>query len=379
MQQRYSEHSKTRQDFRCQIEAFEEWITRDAFAEIFLCNVNMNMYTVSFLIHPNDVFKFLGDQGTCLSVRPAVVYYALLRPSVAEHLAHLLHRSGSKVIEQTTYWHHDLRPFLLKFPENPLGLDGIRYYGLSYLLGFLGAWLLLRAYNSKGKFLIDADARSNLVTAIIIGVLAGGRFGYVLFYDLEAFWENPLLLFRVDQGGMSSHGGFIGVAFAVLWFSWRQKVSLLKLSDVIVTLAPLGIMFGRIANFINGELWGRVSYVSWAVIFPNSPATYDSVLGTHGPQPRHPSQLYAAGLEGALLLAYAQWRFWLTKPKPGQLCGEFLIGYSLVRIFGELFREPDASLILGITRGQFYSIFLGLAGAFLIYATYKRCPNTNSA
>ena len=260
-----------------------------------------------------------------------------------------------------------------------MGLDGIRYYGLSYLAGFLGAWLLLKAYASKGKFPINADARSNLITAIIIGVLAGGRIGFVFFYNLEAFSENPLLLFRVDQGGMSSHGGFIGVALAVLWFSWRQKVSLLPLSDVIVTLAPLGILFGRIANFINGELWGRVSYVSWAVIFPNSPAAYDSVLGTYGSQPRHPSQLYAAGLEGALLLAYAQWRFWCTKPRPGQLCGEFLIGYSLLRIFGELFRQPDASLILGATRGQFYSIFLGLAGAMLIYAAHaKRTKRSDS-
>lgn len=276
---------------------------------------------------------------------------------------------------EIAYRVHDLSPFLIRFPDNPLGLDGIRYYGLAYLAGFLGAWLLLRAYNSRGKFAINSDDRSTLITAIIIGVLAGGRMGYVLLYDFAAFIQNPLMLIRVDQGGMSSHGGFLGVAFAVIWFSRKKNISLLQLSDVIVTLAPLGILFGRVANFINGELWGRVSYVSWAVIFPNSPAAYDSVLQAYGPQPRHPSQLYAAGLEGALLLLYAQWRFWFTRPSNGQLCGEFLIGYSVVRIFGEIFREPDAPLILDMTRGQFYSIILAIAGIAMIYLA-KRASRT---
>ena len=267
---------------------------------------------------------------------------------------------------------HDLSPFLIRFPENPLGLDGIRYYGLSYLLGFLAAWWLLRLYDARGKFAIDAEARSTLMTAVILGVLAGGRIGYMLFYDLGAFLKNPLLLFRIDQGGMASHGGFIGVFLAVLWFARKYKYPFLSLGDVIVTLAPLGLCFGRIANFINGERWGRVTNVSWAVIFPQSPAVYDPTRLAFAPEPRHPSQLYAAFLEGLLLFLYTQWRFWRTQPKPGQIGGEFLIGYGLVRIFGELFREPDASLILGLSRGQFYSIFMILIGCGILYGVNRR-------
>lgn len=266
-----------------------------------------------------------------------------------------------------SYWVHDLSPFLIRFPENPLGLDGIRYYGLAYLLSFIAAWALLRLYNARGKFAINADARATLMTAIIIGVLAGGRLGYMLLYDLEAFLQNPLRVVRVDQGGMASHGGFVGVALALVWFAWQHKYSLLKLGDVIVTLAPLGLCLGRIANFINGELWGRVTSIPWAVIFPDSPSAYNVALRIFSPEPRHPSQLYAAALEGALLFAYAQWRFWRTQPARGQLGGEFLIGYGAVRIFGELFREPDAALILGLSRGQFYSIFMIVAGAAIIH------------
>ena len=204
------------------------------------------------------------------------------------------------------------------------------------------------------------------MTAIIIGVIAGGRIGYMLFYDFSAFLRNPLLLLRVDQGGMSSHGGFIGVFLAVVWFAKKYNYPFLKLGDVIVTLAPLGLCFGRIANFINGELWGRVTNVPWAVIFPRSPMVYDMASHTFAPEPRHPSQLYAAFLEGLLLFLYVQWRFWCTQPKPGQIGGEFLIGYGIVRIFDELFREPDAALILGLSRGQFYSIFMIITGIIIL-------------
>jgi len=146
----------------------------------------------------------------------------------------------------------------------------------------------------------------------------------------------------------------------------------MRLGDVAVTLAPLGLMFGRIANFINGELWGRVTHVSWAVIFPDSPAKFDIANGYYGPEPRHPSQLYEAALEGGLMLAYTQWRFWRSKPPAGQIGGEFLIGYGIVRIIGEFFREPDASLIAGLSRGQFYSFFMILGGAIAIYFAQKK-------
>ena len=278
----------------------------------------------------------------------------------------------NQMIQENQYWVHDLSPLLFRFPENPLGLDGVRYYGLAYLLGFLGAWMLLKLYDSKGKFAIDADARSTLMTAIIIGVLAGGRIGYMLLYDLEAFLANPLLVFRVDQGGMASHGGFVGVLLALIWYARKQKCGFLELGDVVVTLAPLGLMLGRIANFINGELWGRVTNVSWAVIFPDSPKNYSVALQKYGAEPRHPSQLYEAVLEGGLMLAYVQWRFWCTRPSAGQLSGEFLIGYGIVRILGEMFREPDADLIFGLSRGQFYSIFMILAGALTIWIVRRR-------
>lgn len=272
----------------------------------------------------------------------------------------------------SNYWVHDLSPFLIEFPENALGLPGIRYYGLAYLLGFLAAWWLLRVYNQKGKFAIDADARATLMTAIIVGVLAGGRLGYMFLYDWENFLANPLLVFRVDQGGMASHGGFVGVILALVWFARKQKCHLLALGDVIVTVGPLGLFFGRIANFINGELWGRVSTVSWAVIFPDSPANFNATLGTYGPEPRHPSQLYEAALEGLIPFLYLQWRYWRTRPPMGQLSGEFLIGYGIVRIIGECFRQPDADLILGLSRGQFYSIFMVIAGIAIIAIARKK-------
>ena len=284
----------------------------------------------------------------------------------------------NQMFQENQYWVHDLSPILFRLPENPLGLDGVRYYGLAYLLGFLGAWMLLKLYNYKGKFTIDEDSRSTLMTAIIIGVLTGGRIGYMLLYDLEAFLANPLLVFRVDQGGMASHGGFVGVLLALIWYARRQKCGLLELGDVVVTLAPLGLMLGRIANFINGELWGRVTTVNWAVIFPNSPKNYSVALQKYGAEPRHPSQLYEAVLEGGLMLAYVQWRFWCTRPSAGQLSGEFLIGYGIVRILGEMFREPDADLIFELSRGQFYSIFMILAGALTSWIVRRRRKYSHS-
>jgi phosphatidylglycerol:prolipoprotein diacylglycerol transferase len=180
------------------------------------------------------------------------------------------------------------------------------------------------------------------------------------------------VLFRVWEGGMASHGGFIGVLGAMWWWTWKQRMSLLHISDLIVTTAPIGLLFGRVANFINGELWGKITGVSWAVIFPHS-ASPGTPL--HLILPRHPSQLYAAALEGALLLAYLQWRMWrsdVARTQPGRLSGEFLIGYGLVRIVGETFREPDASLLLGVSRGTFYSVFVIVAGIALILRLPKQ-------
>jgi phosphatidylglycerol:prolipoprotein diacylglycerol transferase len=164
---------------------------------------------------------------------------------------------------------------------------------------------------------------------------------------------------------MSFHGGLVGVMLAMAWFSWSQKIPMPHLWDLVASTAPVGLFFGRIANFINGELWGHPSSVPWAVIFPRSATAANPV-----PVPRHPSQLYEAGMEGVLLFAYMQVRFWRSdavRTRPGRLAGEFLICYAIVRIVGERFREPDEglSLILGLSRGTFYSLFMIALGGFL--------------
>ena len=269
------------------------------------------------------------------------------------------------------YWVHDLSPFLFEFSENLLGIEGIRFYGLSYLLGFLLTWRFLHYIDKKGKFPINAKERSDYMTYIILGVLIGGRLGYLLFYDLNDFIVNPLLFFRIDQGGMSSHGGIIGVLFSHFLFAKQKNFNPWSLGDCTVSIAPLGIILGRVANFINGELWGKITSVPWAVLFPNSPMSHSTLTHYYGIQPRHPSQIYASISEGFIPLIYLQYRFWFTKYSSGQLIGEFLILYSSFRIFNELFREPDAALIMGLSRGQFYSLFLLMIG-FIIFIKRKR-------
>lgn len=268
------------------------------------------------------------------------------------------------------YWKHDWDPFLIQFSEN----FGIRYYGLAYLLGFLGAgWLLMR-YSRAGRSLLPVEKIPDLIIALVLGVMIGGRLGSFLLYRPQDLLSDPLSLLRIWEPGMASHGGMIGVAIALAWFARSQKLRFLHLTDIVNSTAPLGLFLGRVANFINGELWGNPTDVKWAVIFPNSPTPL---------LPRHPSQLYEAALEGAVLLAYMQWRFWrsdVVKTTPGRLTGEFLILYAILRAIGEMFREPDASLILGLSRGTFYSVFLIVAGfAVIVIAERKksRAPSTN--
>ena len=268
-------------------------------------------------------------------------------------------------INSINYWVHDWSPFLVEFPENFLGIEGIRYYGLSYLFGFIAIGYFLNICNKKGKFRIGAEDRSDLITYIILGSLLGGRLGYVLLYDLKDLLANPFLFFRIDQGGMSSHGGLVGATLSGWLFSKKKKYSFLKLADCITAIGPFCLILGRFANFINGELWGKISTVKWAILFPNSPMSYSTLTNYFGIQPRHPSQLYAAVTEGMIPLLYVQWRFWFTRSSGGQIFGEFLILYSIMRIFNELFREPDASLILGLSRGQFYSVFTVIAGLII--------------
>ena len=268
------------------------------------------------------------------------------------------------------HWIHDLSPFLWQFPPpyNDWGPGGIRWYGIAYLLGFIGAALLLRIAWKKGKSPYDPEQVMNLMTFQILGVLIGGRVGYALLYQGAKFIDDPLILFRVWEGGMASHGGFIGVCIATLWYAKQSKQSPLPIGDLIVSIVAPGLFFGRLANFINGELWGKTTLLPWGVRFPNAP---DFALGIA----RHPSQIYAACLEGLLPFVYIQWRFWrsnITQKYPGQLAGEFLVIYSIARIVNEIFREPDSPLIYGMSRGQFYSIFLAISGFVLIYIAQKK-------
>lgn len=260
------------------------------------------------------------------------------------------------------HWVHTPHPFLIQFGEN----FGIRYYGLAYLLGFVGAALMLGWYHRKGRSPIKPGEISDLMTYLIAGVLIGGRLGYFLFYQPRALIADPLSLVRVWEGGMASHGGFLGVIVALGLFARRHHLPFLRVGDLVVTVVPLGLLLGRLANFINGELWGKETDVAWGVIFAQTGG---------GEHPRHPSQLYEAALEGVVLLAFLQWRFWRSpaaRTQPGRISGEFLLAYAVGRVICEIFREPDASLILGMSRGIFYSIFLAAGGIALMALSPRR-------
>lgn len=265
---------------------------------------------------------------------------------------------------------HDLSPFLIRFPEGWF-IEGIRYYGLSYILGFLIGWGFFKLCYRKGRSPFDADAQFNLIFALILGVALGGRIGYLILYDFGDLLRNPLVFFQVWQGGMASHGGMIGVAIALWVFARMEKRPFLQVTDLVCTVGSAGIFLGRIANFINGELWGKPTGVPWAVVFQEwSPALQQYVYTV----PRHPSQLYQAAMEGLLLLAYMQARFWLGRPpRFGRLTAEYLAGYAVLRIVGEIWREPDAGidLILGMSRGTFYSLFLFVVAAACFLASRK--------
>lgn len=272
------------------------------------------------------------------------------------------------------YWVHDLDPFLWQFPDSfgSWGPGGIRWYGISYLAGFVFAYFLLKTYYKNKRSPYDSEQILNFMTFLVLGVLLGGRIGYSLLYRGNEFLQDPFMLLRVWEGGMASHGGFAGVCIAALLYARYSKQSPFPVGDLIVSVVPPGLFFGRIANFINGELWGRTTDVSWGVLFPKAPGFAQEIA-------RHPSQIYAATLEGLCTFAFVQWRFWktdVTQRVPGRLAGEFLIAYSIARICNEFFREPDASLIMGMTRGQFYSIFLILGGILLVRIAEKKAQKS---
>ncbi|SJN53875.1 Prolipoprotein diacylglyceryl transferase [Vibrio ruber DSM 16370] len=244
-----------------------------------------------------------------------------------------------------------------------IGPLSIRWYGVMYLLGFLFAtWLANRRADKEGSGWTREQV-SDLLFAGFVGVVIGGRVGYVLFYGFEYFLADPLYLFKVWTGGMSFHGGLLGVITAMYWYAKRNQRQFFAVADFVAPLVPFGLALGRLGNFMNGELWGRVTNVPWAMVFPGA-----------GPLPRHPSQLYEFFLEGVLLFIILN--LFIRQPRPaGSVAGLFLIGYGACRTFVEYFREPDAQLGLFagfISMGQILSLPMILAGALLMVWAYRR-------
>ena len=235
----------------------------------------------------------------------------------------------------------------------------VRWYSLSYIAGIIvGWWYLTRLIAQPGAPMAQHHA-DDFVFYATLGIILGGRIAYVIFYDPGPMLANPVQIFKLWEGGMSFHGGAFGVVLATWWLARRNGLSMIRFLDYVACCGPFGLFFGRIANFVNGELWGRVTDVPWGIVFPGADA---------GPYPRHPSQLYEAGLEGIVLFLVLAWLFWRTdaRYKPGLLLGVFLVGYGAARFFVEFFREPDVQLGLlpwGLSMGQTLSapmIFVGL-------------------
>ncbi len=257
---------------------------------------------------------------------------------------------------------------MLEYPDiNPVAISlgplDVHWYGLMYLLGFAVAWALGIYRARQPHTVFNEQQVGDLIFFGIIGLIVGARVGYILFYDFASVMANPLNLFAVWQGGMSFHGGLIGCILAVGYMSWRDKVPFWAVGDFVAPLAVLGIGFGRIGNFINGELWGRVTDVPWGMVFPGA-----------GPDPRHPSQLYEAFLEG-LVLFVILWLF-SRQPRPiMSVSGLFLLLYGVFRFSVEFVREPDAHLgfvAFGwMSMGQVLTLPLMIAGAVLLFLAWR--------
>jgi phosphatidylglycerol:prolipoprotein diacylglycerol transferase len=267
--------------------------------------------------------------------------------------------------------------FAIPFPViDPIlvsvGPFAIRWYALSYIAGILLGWWYARAIIRNGRLwggqapmtVADFD---DFVLWVTLGIILGGRTGYVLFYNLPYFAEHPWQILQLWHGGMSFHGGFLGCVAAVGLFAWRRHVPFLSLGDITCAVGPIGLFLGRLANFINGELWGRPTDVAWGMVFPGA-----------GPLPRHPSQLYEASLEGLVLLATLAV---LVRAgalrRPGLIIGAFAIFYGIARSFCELFREPDAQLGFlwgGLTMGMLLCVPLVLAGVGFVIVAMRRPP-----
>jgi phosphatidylglycerol:prolipoprotein diacylglycerol transferase len=256
----------------------------------------------------------------------------------------------------------------MRFPEiDPvffsIGPLQLRWYGLMYILGFLAAYLLIRRDSARQGFDFNGDDVADLLTTLAVGVILGGRLGYVLFYNPAFYLREPLSILAIWEGGMSFHGGLVGVVVALIYFARKRGVSALGVADLCALSAPVGLGLGRLGNFINGELYGRVTTLPWGMVFPGG-----------GDLPRHPSQLYQAFLEGVVIFVLLRL---LSRPKfpAGTLAGAFLLLYGCCRILVEFVREPDAQLgLFGgmVSMGQLLSLPMMLAGGILVTAAWRR-------
>ena len=270
----------------------------------------------------------------------------------------------------------------------------LRWYAVSYILGFICALRLMKFFILRKRLWelenspLSTDQAESFLTYLILGVIIGGRLGYVLFYNLEYYALNPLAIFRIWDGGMAFHGGFVGVIVAVVLFCWANKLSLWPTADLIAVSTPPGLFFGRVANFINAELWGRPTDVYWGVIFPGDLA--QQCDGVIGPCARHPSQLYEAGLEGLLLLLVLVYIALKGGFKsPGLLTGVFALGYGASRFIVEYFRVPDPQFFsesnpfgfafsfgdFGVTMGQSLSAPMIIIGLVLCLRSSRHRAN----
>jgi phosphatidylglycerol:prolipoprotein diacylglycerol transferase len=254
-----------------------------------------------------------------------------------------------------------------------LGFFELRWYSLAYLAGiFLGYLYMLRLIKEPGAPMARRHA-DDLVFYASLGVILGGRLGYVLFYRPGFYFQNPLEIVKMWDGGMSFHGGVIGTSLGIIYLAWKEKLHWLRIHDYVACVVPIGLFTGRLANFVNAELWGAPTAVAWAVRFPEIDAFGRQIVGP----PRHPSQLYEAALEGLVLFAILAWMFWRTRARyePGKLVGAFLLFYGLFRFLVEFVREPDAHLVefaerTGLHMGQWLCVPMILGGAYLM-ATAK--------
>jgi phosphatidylglycerol:prolipoprotein diacylglycerol transferase len=256
-----------------------------------------------------------------------------------------------------------------------LGFFELRWYSLAYLAGiFIGYWYTLRLLKEPGAPMARRHA-DDLVFYAALGIILGGRIGYVLFYNLGYYLENPLDILKLWDGGMSFHGGVLGTTVGILYLARKEKLPWLRIHDYVACCVPIGLFFGRLANFVNHELWGAPTNVAWAVRFPELANTGDMVLGP----PRHPSQLYEAGLEGLVLFGILWVMFWRTNARyePGKLVGAFLFFYGLFRFAVEFVREPDSQLVgfaqaTGLHMGQWLSVPMIVGGLYLMATAKNR-------